>query len=369
MTAIVSAKGTHAETRGGAPLGVICGAGAGALWGLVFVAPELAGGFSPLELTIGRYLCFGALAVVLVGRRWRSLVTRLSCRQWLSLVWLAFAGNTLYYVMLSTAVQTGGVAMTALVIGFVPVAVTTIGSRDHGAVPLRKLLPSLLLCVAGTVCVGWQAGQDVAASGTRSMGLLCAIGAMASWTAYAAGNARSLAQVKDISAHDWNLLIGIVTGAQSVLLIPLALALDGTSHSGGEWARFAAVSAGVALLASIVGNALWNHTSRLLPLTLVGQMIVFETLFALVYGFLWEHRRPTLLEIAALALVVTSVLTCLAAHRPVDREPIRPGGRARRTASTGFGRARSPSRSAEGSWTRRPACLPSRAPSPNTARA
>ena len=72
---------------------------------------------------------------------------------------------------------------------------------------------------------------------------------------------------------------------------------------------------GVAALASIFGNALWNRMTRLLPLTLVGQMILFETLFALIYGFLWEQRFPTLLEAAAFVLVVLSVTTCLAAHR------------------------------------------------------
>jgi drug/metabolite transporter (DMT)-like permease len=72
---------------------------------------------------------------------------------------------------------------------------------------------------------------------------------------------------------------------------------------------------GLAVVASIVGTALWNTMSRLLPLTLVGQMILFETLFALLYGFLWEARLPTLLEITALVAVVLSVLSCLAAHR------------------------------------------------------
>jgi drug/metabolite transporter (DMT)-like permease len=75
------------------------------------------------------------------------------------------------------------------------------------------------------------------------------------------------------------------------------------------------VSVGVAVIASIMGNALWNRMSRLLPLTLVGQMILFETLFALLYGFMWEHRLPTMLESAAFLLVVLSVTSCIAAHR------------------------------------------------------
>ncbi len=36
--------------------GIFCGMGAGALWGLVFLAPEIVPGFSPLEQAIGRDL-------------------------------------------------------------------------------------------------------------------------------------------------------------------------------------------------------------------------------------------------------------------------------------------------------------------------
>jgi hypothetical protein len=61
--------------------------------------------------------------------------------------------------------------------------------------------------------------------------------------------------------------------------------------------------------------ALWNHASRVLPLTLTGQMIVFETLFATLYGYLWEQRWPTVMEGTALALLVAGVLSCARAHR------------------------------------------------------
>ncbi|GMU68865.1 MAG: hypothetical protein AMXMBFR37_11970 [Steroidobacteraceae bacterium] len=327
MTTLVHAS--SARVSAGTLTGMACGIGAGALWGLVFLAPELAREFGPLQLSIGRYLCYGLIAAALIAPRWRALVARLPRRQWLNLVWLAFAGNTLYYVLLTSAVQSGGIAMTSLVIGFLPVAVTIIGSGEHGAVALRKLLPSLILCAVGAACIGWQAlaAPSAEPAGRRMVGLLCAIGALASWTAFAVGNTRCLTRLQHVSAHDWNLLTGIVTGAQSLILIPLALVFEATRHGGGEWARFVAVSVGVAVLASIVGNALWNRMSRLLPLTLVGQMILFETLFALLYGLLWEQRLPTPLEVAALAAVVASVLACLAAHREVAVTENAPGGR------------------------------------------
>lgn len=310
---IVSPAGSEQRSA----LGIACGMGAGALWGLVFLAPALVRDFSPLQLAIGRYLGYGVIAAALIAPRWRAIVPSITRRDWFALAWLSLAGNTLYYVLLSSAVQTGGIAMTSLVIGFMPVAVTIIGSRDKGAVPLARLAPSLLLCAAGAVCIGWQAVAAPASgnAGRQLVGLFCAIGALVAWTSFAVGNARCLARLDHVSVTDWNLLTGLVTGAQAVVLVPLTIALEPFRHTIAAWVQFAAVSIVVAVAASILGNALWNRMSRLLPLTMVGQMILFETLFALLYGFLWERRWPLPLEVAAFGLVVASVLTCVAVHR------------------------------------------------------
>ena len=45
--------------------GVAFGVGAGAAWGLVFLAPELASDFSPMQLSAARYLAYGLFAVIL----------------------------------------------------------------------------------------------------------------------------------------------------------------------------------------------------------------------------------------------------------------------------------------------------------------
>lgn len=299
-------------------LGVGCGLAAGALWGLVFLAPELAAEFTPLQLAAGRYLAYGALAAALLAPRWRSVHAAVGRREWIALSWLSLLGNSLYYILLASAVQMGGVAMTSVVVGFLPVAVTVIGSRDHGAVPLSRLAPSLLMGAAGVGCIAWQS-MNAAAPGSEAraaLGLACAIGALASWTTYAVWNGRWLARLPQVSAHDWSLLTGVATGAQALVLATAAALIGASAHASAEWTRFFAVSAGVAIFASIVGNAFWNRASRLLPMTLVGQMILFETLFALLYGFLWEQRWPTTAELAAIALMVASVVTCVSAHRP-----------------------------------------------------
>jgi drug/metabolite transporter (DMT)-like permease len=302
--------------------GVAYGVGAGALWGLVFLAPELVPQFGPLHLTIGRYFFYGLFSACLIAPIWRKLSPLLSRREWTGLAWLALTGNVLYYILLSSAVRLGGIAMTSLVIGFLPVAVTIVGSREHGAVPLHRLVPSLTLSALGAVCIGWQALAGPASESVLKQvaGLLCAVGALISWTCYAVMNSRWLVRLDHISPHEWNLLTGVVTGAQAVLLIPAAFVLAAETHTTMAWAQLTGVAAGVAILCSMIGNAFWNRMSKLLPLTLVGQMILFETLFALIYGFLWEQRLPTPLEYVAFTLVVLSVVSCLTVHaRPRGR--------------------------------------------------
>ncbi len=147
------------------------------------------------------------------------------------------------------------------------------------------------------------------------MGLGCAVAALLSWSAYAVFNSRWLDRLPQVSAHDWSLLTGVVTGGLSLGLAALVL-VDPPRWGGPEWGLFAGVSAAVAFGASIVGNAFWNRASRLLPMTLMGQMIVFETLFALAYGFLLARRGPTLLEGLAVVLMVASVLLSVRAHGP-----------------------------------------------------
>ncbi|MRV70843.1 EamA family transporter [Duganella sp. FT92W] len=310
--------GTHSPTHslaGTAPglaSGITASVAAGAMWGLVFIAPKLAPDFQPVQLSAGRYLAYGIVAAVLVAPSWRRLTAQLTRRAWWALLWLSFLGNILYYVFLANAVQRGGVAMTSLVIGLLPVAVTLAGSRHADAAPLRTLLPSVALSLAGLGCIAWQ---SLSSGGAGSLaGLLCAVGALVSWTVYAVQNSRWLARMPSVSSRDWSLLTGVVTGAEALLLVPASLAAP-MHHSAHQWLVFAGVVTSVAVLCSVAGNALWNYASRVLPLALTGQMIVFETLFAMLYGYVWEQRWPTAMECAALALLLAGVVSCTRAHR------------------------------------------------------
>lgn len=302
-------------------VGIANGVASGALWGLVFLAPAVLSGFSPLQLAAARYLVYGLVAVALLVPRWPALRATIGKQEWTGLTWLSLLGNLVYFVLLSICVQWSGGAAAALIVGMVPVLVALVGSREPGAVPLSRLAPALALCVAGVALMGYEAmgSSHVQTTATqRLIGLLCGVGALLSWTAYSVGNTRWLARVPQVSGHDWSLLTGVATGGLALLLAPVAFMADSKVHSAGEWAGFWAMAAAVAVFASILGNACWNRASRALPLTLGGQMIVFETLFGLVYGFLWQQRWPVTAEVLAAICLVAGVVWSAAAHRPAS---------------------------------------------------
>ncbi|WJF89192.1 DMT family transporter [Paraburkholderia bonniea] len=311
--------------------GVVYGMLAGALWGMVFLVPHVLSDISPLLLSAGRYVMYGAVSLAVALPFARSLLARLTRQDLRALVVLALTGNLLYYILLTGAVQLIGVAPTSLIIGVLPVTVTLLGRRDAHAVPLRRLALPLSMVVAGIVCINIDV-LPVGSHRTISVatwlgGIACATGALGCWSWFAVANSRYLQRHVHFNGNEWSVLWGVVTGALGVLLwLGIALLPAGivqTTLSSERWQAFWLMNLVLAVGASWLGNGLWNAASKRLPLTLSGQLIVFETLFALLYGFMYDHRMPRPLEIAAIVLLMGGVSWSVRQHAGRDAE--RPG--------------------------------------------
>jgi drug/metabolite transporter (DMT)-like permease len=300
-------------------IGVLCGLLAGAMWGLVFIVPEMLGAFSPLELAVGRYLAYGAMAFALLLPRLKPLLATLVPGDYAALLRHALAGNIVYYMLLATGVKYAGVAPTSLIIGMLPVVVTLMGRNDHGAAPLRLLALPLLLVAAGIACINvdsfLHAGPG-ASPGAIALGLACAAGALLCWSWYALDNARYLKRNPQFSSAQWSALYGLSTGVIALFIGAGAWLFAGHAAPvpGRDWSLFWTCNALLALGASVIGNQLWNVASRRVPITLSGQLILFETLFALLYGFVYRAQGPRPLELAAIVLLVAGVTWSVHAH-------------------------------------------------------
>jgi drug/metabolite transporter (DMT)-like permease len=305
--------------------GILCGVLAGAVWGMVFIVPKILWAFSPLELAVGRYIAYGIIASALMLPRLPGLLRRLEPDDYGALLRHALSGNILYYMLLALGVTLAGVAPTSLIIGLLPISVTLLGHKDHGAVPLRRLVLPLLTVGAGIACINVDLFLHASAAGADMaktlLGVLCAAGALLCWSWYAVDNARYLKRNPHFSSAEWSTLYGISSGLIALVIGLVAFAVRHEDvigaaglASGRDWTVFWIANSLLALGASVIGNQLWNIASRRVPVTLSGQLILFETLFALLYGFIYQQRLPRTLEIAAIVLLIAGVLWSVRVH-------------------------------------------------------
>ena len=318
--------------------GVLACVLAGAIWGGIFIGPRLLPQYDALTFSLARYLCFGALSCVLFAwahrgapdiRSWRLRRSDVTTAALLGLI-----GNLVYFIALVTAIQLTSVAYASLIVGLLPVTTTLMTDwqeRRAGrpTVAFGRLLPPLVVIFAGVAAVNVDLLLHEPAiarqtTGTTLLGIAAAFIALAAWTAYAIGNARHLRSGAGQDSGQWATLQGIGTLFWVVLVLAGWSLAAGASGSGAGPHVLRAMADPVFLAwclylglgASWVGTALWNYGARTLPATLSGQMIVFETLFALLYGFALEARSPRSLEMLAIVCLLGGVLWASRAHAP-----------------------------------------------------
>ncbi|HEY1148242.1 MAG TPA: DMT family transporter, partial [Pseudoduganella sp.] len=174
-------------------------------------------------------------------------------------------------------------------------------------------------------CINIDVFQHAQAAGQPLLrtliGVLCATGALLCWSWYTLDNARYLKRNPHYSSGEWSALYGLSTGLIAVLMGAVAFLLfhgqitgAAGAASGRDWGLFWICNGVIALGASVIGNHLWNIASRRVPVTLSGQLILFETLFALLYGFIYKQQFPRPLEIAAIVLLIAGVVWSVHVH-------------------------------------------------------
>ncbi|MDA8453291.1 DMT family transporter [Acidovorax sp. GBBC 3334] len=303
--------------------GILAGLAAGALWGLVFVAPRIAAGFASVDLTAGRFVAYGAVAVGML--LWGALRSRAgvpqrlpTARQAGAALWLSVLGFTGYYLLLVLAIRDAGAPLPALIIGTIPVWVMVLG-KPHG---LRwgALAPGLLLTVAGIVLMAWAphgegAGQGAAGSPHFWRGIGIAGVALVFWTAFAIFNARWLQRHPEVRATEWANWLGVATGLGGVLLWLAAGSPLAEIAARPGIGAFIGVCVAIGFGSSWLATILWNIASQRLPASLCGQLIVSETLFAIVYSFALEGLWPAPLQWGACVLFTLGILASINAHR------------------------------------------------------
>lgn len=304
--------------------GLLCALGAGLMWGLVFIAPLMLPDYPGIMLSFGRYVAFGLIALVpaILDRKRIVMLTK---TDWRAALKLSLVGNLLYYAALATAIQLADAPLPTMLIGTLPVVISVFSNWSPGhaaeSVAWRRLAPSLTIILIGILCVNAAelthmqlANSHIGKARSLSdyvLGCVIALAAVAAWTWYPIVNARYLRANPHIRPSTW-------ATAQGLATLPLALIglfgygaylkfADGSYPFpfGPRPVQFIGLMLIIGLCASWIGTLLWNKASQHLPTALLAQLIVFETLAALLYAFVLRGAVP------GMQVVVGIVLLCI----------------------------------------------------------
>jgi len=292
--------------------GILAGLGAGALWGLVFIAPQLAPGLSAVDLVAGRYLFYGLTSAIVmaVQAQKRPLPTWRQAGAAAGLSVLGFSG---YYLLLVFAIRDAGPALPTLMVGTIPLWVMLLGKPAH--LEWKQLLPGLLLTALGLVLM---VDAPEGASGEAWIywrGVGFAVAAMLSWTAFAVLNSAWLKTHRGISTTDWANWMGVAAGIASLALWGLAGSEAKVLLERAGQAQAAIVCIAIGVGSGWLATVLWNRASRALSASLCGQLIVSETLFGLAFAFAISGQAPAVNQMVASVLFVLGILASIRAHR------------------------------------------------------
>ncbi len=312
--------------------GILLVLGACSVWGLIFVIPGLMTGFSPLEVALGRYFFLGTMSCFLMLgrglRKWRQIPWTV----WRQACLYALVVNILYYLSLVTGLRYSSASVIALLLGLSPITIAFYGNWRQKECSYRQLaLPSLLIS-CGLLCVNWPAFSSLSseAGWEYGFGLLCGIFSLVAWNWYMVANAQFLKHhAHVVSSSDWSTLIGAGTFVW-VLFISLGLLITIPSdylikytHLDSSLSSFLMGSLVLGFVCSWLGSYLWNRGCQLLPISLAGQLTIFETIFGLIFVYCIEKNLPSFIEFIGIITILGGVgLSMHLFRKPASSEPL-----------------------------------------------
>ncbi|MEN4946400.1 DMT family transporter [Pseudomonas proteolytica] len=311
-------------------LGVFFAVFATLCWGLNFIVPYVTGNYSTFDFLAVKFMIVGVIGVV-----WmivdRTNVRELTLSMRAVALTLGAIGYLGYSVCIACGVKISGPVLTPAFIAVVPVMLALLGNAQNKVLAWRKLALPLSMLVFGLLLINIMANDTpLASQGAAVFGVFFSVCAVAFWLAFSVLNQKGLSKIPAHSTSAWTGLMMVGSSLGMLLVMPLGYAFNlfeipsqGASfaNAGGlyVWAFL------IAILSSVLGAWAWNKASRYLPMVLSGQLIALESLFATLFGLLFEQRLPTVYETlgitAVLAGAMLAIRRLLAYHEMVQDKP------------------------------------------------
>lgn len=308
-------------------IGVLLGIAAGALWGLIYIAPLLLPEYNPVLIALGRFIAFGIVSLPCLYFL-RTELKRFSRAD----IWESFRlplfGNVLFYSLMTICIRLAGAPLAGMFMAVIPVLVA-IGSnliykKEGRALSWSSITPPLVVIFAGLVIANWSEFEYMTAGAESSLDFWIGVGfgvaAVISWTWFSIYNGEWLLAHPRHSAAAWTALQGVtvlpvVVVAFIIMAWPMGF-MDTTQGLFGEAPMsFFLVALMIGFLSSWVAMICWNQMSQRLPSGLGGQLIVFESISSVIYALIWRGEYPTMSMLIGYTILLAGVLGSLYVFR------------------------------------------------------
>jgi drug/metabolite transporter (DMT)-like permease len=308
--------------------GILLVIGACVIWGLIYAVPLFMTGFNPLEVAFGRYVCFGSVSLAYMLLFRRSVLWQVPRSLWVTAFFLAFLANVGFYPAAVLCMRYSNPAIAALILGLSPISIALWGNWKERECSFKSLLFPCITISIGLILVNIPSLQNSSLEGSYAwytLGLIGGFTALGLWSVYAVANGKCMKKHPEINASDWCSLIGIATFALTLALLPFYALIMGAEHMHKfffitpELQNFWVGSAVLGMFCSWMGFFLWNKGSSVLPVSLAGQLTIFETLFGLLYVYFLEERWPLGMELIGVAVMLGAIYYSI---RLFSKEPV-----------------------------------------------
>ena len=235
---------------------------------------------------------------------------------WTRALLYAFTGNIGYFFFLVLGIQYAGATITTLIIGTLPIVISFAGNLLNKDFPFKiMLIPACSILIGIFLLYGGEQG-DVssvnASKGDLLFGFLCCFIALVLWTWYGISNANFLKKTPGVSPDLFSTIVGI----QTLTLVLFVLLVSGLTNqqiisnllAKDNLTYYVAGVLVLGIIASWIATWAWNQTSIRLTVSMAGMMIVFETLFGLLYSFVYQATFPSILEWISMLFILLGVM-------------------------------------------------------------
>lgn len=283
------------------------------IWGLIFIIPQFMSSYSPIEIALGRYCFYGVVSLMFLLKARLKGFCSYSLSVWVKALLLSFLSG--YYLWVILAIRYTSPEICALILGTSPIVIAFYGNWQQKEGNFKLLiLPSILILI-GLGMINAPHVIMTSSPAGYGIGLICSFIALMSWSFYVVWNSRFLKNNSHVVSDDWATMQGVTTFFWSIVCGIIYSAfywneMDVQKYFSGneDSIRFLMGCGTLGLFCSWVGAFLWNKASIYLPVSLAGQLMIFETIFGVIFVYLLDQRLPPLMESAGILLLLGAVI-------------------------------------------------------------